>query len=165
MNLTHPIFVVDGMHGSLARKLRMFGFDTLYYNDAEDDKLIDLALGEGRVLLTSDRTLYQRTIKAGAKSLLLTGAGDLDDIMKVLTGMGIEGVEFLPSRSRCPLCNGLLEERGKDSVGAAVPSGVLEKHSKFYLCGGCSKVYWEGSHAKKIIEFGRNVNRRLGRSG
>ena len=37
MNIMQPVFVVDGMLGSLARKLRMFGFDTLYYNDAEDD--------------------------------------------------------------------------------------------------------------------------------
>lgn len=161
MNLTRPAFVVDGMLGGLARKLRMFGFDTLYYNNAEDARLIDLALEEERVLLTGDKTLHRKAAKAGARGVLLTGANELDDAVKVLASMGIASIEFAPERSRCPLCNATLEERDKDSMRGKVHAGVLERHSRFYLCTGCSKVYWEGSHIKKVGEFERSVNGRL----
>ncbi len=49
-----PRFVADAMLGSLARKLRIFGFDTLYFKDGGDSELLKLAKSEGRILLTSD---------------------------------------------------------------------------------------------------------------
>ncbi|XP_023339839.1 exonuclease mut-7 homolog isoform X2 [Eurytemora carolleeae] len=30
-----------------------------------------------------------------------------------------------------------------------VPQGVLEKHSEFWVCSSCGKVYWQGSHWEK----------------
>ncbi|MFQ5920863.1 MAG: Mut7-C RNAse domain-containing protein [Nitrososphaerales archaeon] len=163
MNATaaEQLFVVDGMLGTLARKLRIFGFDTLYYNDAEDERLVEVAIKDGRVLLTSDRTLFQIAAKRGARSILLAGENDLDDFAHVLSSLGIAGIEFASERSRCSLCNGVLEERAKDSVKDLVPAGLLERHSRFYLCSKCRKVYWEGSHIKKMQEFARGVNGRL----
>jgi hypothetical protein len=156
-----PVFVVDGMLGSLARKLRMFGFDTLYYNNAEDEKLIEIGLKENGVLLTGDRSLFQRAMKVGLHSILLTGADEVDDIAHVLKSLDIASVKIVSEKSRCPICNEQLEKSDRNSVKNYVPAGVLDKHSEFYFCKKCSKVYWEGSHFKKLEEFEHSVNKRL----
>ena len=81
MRKMRSVFVVDGMLGSLARKLRMFGFDTLYYNDADDDRLIEVGKQENRVILTCDKMLFQRAINIGLDSILLVGSNDVDDMV------------------------------------------------------------------------------------
>jgi len=164
MNVMQPVFVVDGMLGSLARKLRMFGFDTLYYNDAEDERLIQIGLKESRVLLTGDRALFQRAMKVGLNSILLKGVDEVDDLAHILENLNIASIKIVSEKSRCPMCNESLETSDGNSMKDYVPAGVLDKHSKFYFCKKCSKVYWEGSHFKKLEEFEHNVNRRLSKT-
>lgn len=164
MRKMQPVFVVDGMLGSLARKLRMFGFDTLYYNYADDDRLIGIGKQENRVILTCDKMLFQRAINMGLDGILLVGSNDVNDMVHVLKNFEINILEFAPQRSRCSLCNNTLDISDKNSVKDHVPPNVLARHEKFYFCKQCNKVYWEGSHLKKLQEFGRNVNRRLGNS-
>ncbi len=53
--------------------------------------------------------------------------------------------------SRCPLCNGEVEEVDRREVQETVPQGAL-KHAKFWACEKCEKVYWEGRHWKNIKE-------------
>ncbi|HVB95073.1 MAG TPA: Mut7-C RNAse domain-containing protein [Nitrososphaerales archaeon] len=43
---SRPRFIADAMLGSLARKLRIFGFDTSYFSDGRDIELEDLARKE-----------------------------------------------------------------------------------------------------------------------
>jgi len=154
-------FIADGMLGSLARKLRMFGFDTLYYNDIDDDKLIEIGKQQERILLTCDKMLFQRAVNAGICSVLLDGSSDADDMAHVLKSNRIYSVEFLPEKSRCPLCNGALDICDKNSINKLIPEKVVSMHEKFYLCKQCNKVYWEGSHLKKLQQFGLDVQRRL----
>lgn len=154
-------FLADGMLGSLARKLRMFGFDTLYFNNIDDDKLIEIGKEQNRVLLTCDKMLFQRAINADVCSILLDGVADVDDMVHVLKNNKIFSVEFLPERSRCPVCNGMLDTRDKNSINELVPNRVIDMHETFYVCKQCKKVYWEGSHMKKLREFVLNVKRKL----
>src|SRR5271155_5865762 len=53
-----PKFLVDGMLGSLSRKLRMLGFDTIYDSSSADSELRSLAKITNRILLTGDVELY-----------------------------------------------------------------------------------------------------------
>lgn len=154
-------FIVDGMLGSLARKLRMFGFDTLYYNDIDDDRLIEIGKQQNRVLLTCDKVLFQRAINAGIISVLLDGSGDVDDMAHVLKNNKINSVEFLPEKSRCPLCNGMLDTCDKNSIEKLIPEKVVNMHETFYRCKQCNKVYWEGSHLEKLREFSLKVKEKL----
>lgn len=164
MNVMQPVFVVDGMLGSLARKLRMFGFDTLYYNDAADEKLIEIGLKENRILLTGDRSLFQRAMKMGLNSILLNGIDEVDDLAHILQSLDIATVKIVSEKSRCPMCNEPLEISDRKSIKDYVPAGVLDRHSEFYFCKKCSKAYWEGSHFKKLEELEHNVNRRLSKT-
>lgn len=52
-------FVADVHLGTLARYLRLLGFDTLWRNDLDDDEIIDLSLAEKRIILTRDRGILR----------------------------------------------------------------------------------------------------------
>jgi len=49
-------FICDQMLGTLAKWLRIMGYDTLY-GDGDDSELIKMAVDEKRVLITRDREL------------------------------------------------------------------------------------------------------------
>src|ERR1700730_14511652 len=72
---TKPSFVVDGMLGSIARKLRILGFDTLYDSGMDDSILLETSAATGRILLTNDAELFLLAkrkripaIRSGAKT-------------------------------------------------------------------------------------------------
>ena len=60
-----PVFFADAMLGSIARKLRVFGFDTLYIRDINDDDVLEIASKLDRVILTCDKELFKRILKIG----------------------------------------------------------------------------------------------------
>ena len=53
-------FIADAMLGKLSKWLRILGFDTLYYRNKEDDKLLELAMKEDRQILTRKTSLKAR---------------------------------------------------------------------------------------------------------
>lgn len=55
-------FVADVHLGTLARLLRLLGFDTWYAPDADDQALTERAVGEERILLSRDRELLMRRV-------------------------------------------------------------------------------------------------------
>jgi uncharacterized protein len=36
------------------------------------------------------------------------------------------------------------------AVSDRVPPGVLQDREEFFLCGGCGRVFWHGSHWERI---------------
>jgi len=133
-------FLADGMLGSLAKWLRLLGFDTLYIKDMEDDELARVAIEQGRVLLTRDVELAGRD---GLASLLLAET-DLDaQVRRVLEEYPVgPGMPM----TRCSVCNGVLEDAEKGMVAGEVPEGVLERHDRFWRCPDCGRIYWKGTH-------------------
>ncbi|HKZ62792.1 MAG TPA: Mut7-C RNAse domain-containing protein [Nitrososphaera sp.] len=157
-----PSFIADAMLGSVARKLRIFGFDTLYIAHAHDDEILKVGIEQGRVILTADKELFKRIVKTGAPGVLVSGAGDLDDIVHILSKNRVTSVDLNGIGSRCSMCNGLLEERTPEQVRNGLPDRVAECHREFYQCNTCSKVYWEGGHLRHIRAFARSVDSKLG---
>jgi uncharacterized protein with PIN domain len=155
--LKAPRFVADAMLGSVARKLRIFGFDTLYMAHAPDDEILKTGMEEGRVILTADKELFKRAVKAGAPGVLVSGADEVKDLVHILAKSGVTSVST--AGSRCSVCNGLLEARTPAQV--KVPGRVAEFQSEFYQCVACGKVYWEGGHLRRIRALAKSVDSRL----
>ncbi len=126
----------------------MYGFDTIYDAKLDDDELIKIAESQNRTLLTSDKELVLRATSRRISAVLITGKNDAARLASVFRSLEIT-FELNPERSRCPICNGLLEEAEKSSL-ANIPKTVLERQEKFYVCKGCGKVYWQGSHWRKM---------------
>ncbi|MEJ2081418.1 MAG: Mut7-C RNAse domain-containing protein [Acidobacteriota bacterium] len=60
MASTEYRFFADAMLGTLARWLRILGYDTEYQRDVDDDDLVRRCVAEGRIALTKDRRLVER---------------------------------------------------------------------------------------------------------
>lgn len=142
-----PRFLVDSMLGSLARWLRIGGYDAEYRRDAEDDSLMEEASRTGRILLTRDRVLVLRAKKRGVETILVEGAGEVEQLGALAAALGLE---LDPSNSRCPKCNGSLTRVSRDEVRDRVPEASLEAFNVFWMCGSCGGVYWRGSHWDQI---------------
>lgn len=149
-------FIVDCMLGTLARKLRIFGFDSLYYNDIDDDKLLSIASSTDRILLTADRELFKKTLKNNSRCILVNG-NDEDDLVKISSILKLR-LRFDLKNSRCPLCNEQLLMCKKDEIKDMIPKKVYNANQEFAICNNCKKVYWKGSHIKNIIELEKKVN-------
>jgi uncharacterized protein with PIN domain len=143
-------FVADAMLGSLARKLRAFGFDTAYFKEGEDSELLSLAKSEGRVILTSDRALAHRGNHGGLVTLLVAGKNDSQRLSSVKEGALSRRLSIAHGEPRCSVCNGTLEPKSKSEVEGRVPPSVQKRHRRFYRCTTCGRVYWRGAHWKKL---------------
>jgi uncharacterized protein len=152
------------MLGSVARKLRIFGFDTLYIAHAPDDEILKTGIEQGRVILTADKELFKRVVKAGAPGVLVSGAGDVEDLAHILSKNYVTSVSLDGFGSRCSICNGPLEERTPGQVKDGIPNKVAKFQSEFYQCTDCGKVYWEGGHLKLIRALAKSVNIKLARA-
>lgn len=143
-------FVVDGMLGRLARWLRLLGYDTLYLRE-EDEEILRIALEEKRVLLTRDQGLYRKAVASGAEAAYLVSENGADQLAQLAKSMGIR-LDVDVSRSRCPSCNSPIEPADPSDLRRIVPATVLSRYNEFWKCTGCGKVYWRGSHWRKIGE-------------
>jgi len=143
-----PEFLCDAMLGSLARWLRFFGFDTLYFEPGlADDVLARTARLEGRWLLTRDRRLASE----GPRTLLLRTESLDGQLFEVFSRLGLNPRADL-DRSRCGECNGVLEGVGRNEVSKVVPPHVLATAPRFRRCPDCGRVFWPGTHSERIVE-------------
>ncbi|UCH71593.1 MAG: Mut7-C RNAse domain-containing protein [Thermoplasmatales archaeon] len=143
-------FLCDQMLGTLAKWLRICGFDTFYASaKIKDEDLIDIAKKEKRSLITRDKQLIGIGRKENLKIIEIDST-DLDEQLKrVLSNISIDKKNIL---SRCTICNSILNEIRKEDIGNKIPKRVFEKNEKFWLCTECNKIYWMGSHYDKIVE-------------
>ena len=151
-------FAVDAMLGSLARKLRAFGFDASYYKAGDDTGLLQTALNEGRILLTSDFALASRAASKQVKAILLTQKGDGARIAAIAKACKEDRTSLSRGDPMCSLCGGELERLRKDGLSTDVPPSVLASHRLFFRCLGCGQVYWRGSHWKKLRSLARRLS-------
>jgi uncharacterized protein len=136
-------FACDVHLGTLARRLRLLGFDTWYVNDATDATLVEVATkGTGRVLLTRDRGLLSRRVVVHG---LLPRSDDPDrQLLEVVRRFDL--VRVAAPLSRCVRCNDLLAPVTIEQVRDEVPPRSRRAFDRFARCRGCHQVYWPGSH-------------------
>lgn len=139
-------FAVDCMLGKLARWLRILGFDTLYFRSIQDSALLQIAREEDRILLTRDRGLFQRTGRQ--QSLFISSEKWRSQLEQVLKSFDLK--KEISVFSRCPECNQTLKFLSRSEARNLAPLHVLETASRFSLCPGCSRVFWKGSHQKRM---------------
>jgi hypothetical protein len=154
-----PRFLLDGMLGGLARWLRICGYDAKYLRRASDEELLGRASGEGLVLLTRDKLLHRKALRAGLESFLVEGETDAEKLASVSRRFGLS---LDPECSRCPECGELLRMAEREEVYDRVPPRTYEAYDEFWVCGSCGKVYWRGSHWRNIVETVEEASRIAG---
>jgi uncharacterized protein with PIN domain len=152
-------FIVDCMHGKLARKMRIYGFDTLYEANLDDDTILATAQKEERVIITSDKNLIERAYSERIPVVEAPLDSDVSRMTKIFRTYRLKP-NLNPKHSRCPHCNSMLIKISK-SQAEGVPKGVLRRKRIFYKCENCGRIYWYGSHWAKIRNFEETLKKRL----
>ncbi|QLD86383.1 Mut7-C RNAse domain-containing protein [Natronomonas halophila] len=138
-------FVLDVMLGKLAVHLRLAGYDTAYAGDRDieaDDRILELADAEDRILLTRDVELAERA----DDSILLTKR-DVESQLVELREAGVK-LEADEEPSRCGRCNGRLDAVPEDADTPEYAPDPAD--TDCWCCRDCGQVFWKGSHYERM---------------
>jgi uncharacterized protein with PIN domain len=155
-------FVTDGHLGKLARNLRLLGLDTSYAREADDRFLLRIMAEEDRALLTRDRRLLMHSVvRIG---YCPRSADPEEQTAEVLRRFGLlDPPNQLAPFTRCAECNGFLKTVPKTEVLERLSREPLTLlyYDEYRMCSTCSRIYWAGSHFRKLA---RRVHKLLGHS-
>jgi len=144
---TRPRFLCDEMLGSLCRHLRAAGYDTAFAsNGASDAELLRQCRAEGRYFLTQD-TLIREHKAANGIALILPHA-PLDRIAAQV-GAHYRLDWMSHAFTRCLLDNTPLVDADADAMLRA-PQDACKPGEPLRHCTACGRVYWRGSHYKRM---------------
>lgn len=123
----------------LGRWLRLVGLDVANPGNAEDPELVIKAEQENRVLITRDKRLADNCRTPGVECILIQSTS----LLGQLGEMAEVGIKMELKPQRCTICNGPLRE-------AVRCAGEQSPDEKTWECEVCGKLYWAGSHWKRI---------------
>lgn len=144
-------FLCDVHLGTLARNLRLLGFDAAYNRKWTDGELAMISIEEDRIILTRDRHLLMR--KNVEKGVCIRNQQPDRQILELLNRLGLKN-RCCPF-TRCLACNGILCPAGPGKALSEVeindvPEKVRHWCQEYTICDSCHKVYWKGSHYRKL---------------
>ncbi len=142
-------FVLDVHLGRLAGYLRMLGFDAAYRNSAEDPELVRIASEQQRVLLTRDRGLLLHS--AVTRGYWLRQTESRRQLAEVLRRFDLASA--VRPFTRCMTCNSVLAPVDRAAVLDRLPPRAAELHNAFLRCSGCGRVFWQGSHYRRMRQW------------
>ncbi len=139
-------FVVDVHLGTLARYLRLLGFDTVWRNDLQDPEIIQYALRERRIILTRDLgILKDGRVTHGYWLRSIDPQAQVEEVVRAFD----LGTQLAPY-SRCMECNGSVRSISRREAASRVPLQVFLVYQDFSRCESCGRVYWAGSHQRRL---------------
>ena len=147
-------FILDGMLGSLARWLRIIGYDTMYYVDKNDEELIIEALDTKRILISRDSSLIQNSLNKGAYAIQISSDNIKDQLREITETLELN---LSPKNSLCPKCNGSLKSIKKEFLRKEIPKRTYKAFNDFWQCVNCRRNYWKGSHWVRILNTLQNI--------
>jgi uncharacterized protein with PIN domain len=137
-------FAADTMLGRLAKWLRILGFDTRSMVLA-DPGVIESLISGGFIPVTR-REKFQDFIGV----VFIRSDHHFEQLMELISLVSITRDE-VRLFARCTLCNAALMRVPVEAVFGAVPDYVFETATDFRRCPECGRVYWPGSHRRKMV--------------
>ena len=142
-------FVADAHVGTLARYLRLLGFDTRFDPSLTDKALASISAKEERVLISRDRGLLKRSaVRHGVFVRDDEPRRQLVDLARRLD-LWDRAAPF----TRCMACNGLLDPVDKATIADRLEAGTRRHHDVFRRCTRCGRIFWAGSHHPHLLEL------------
>ena len=139
-------FFADVNVARLVRWLRAVGIDTVWEDAIADEDLVRWAIREKRFVLTLDKKLKEEW--RADNVLLLESDKSLEQLAQIVRRFNLK----MPDKifTRCLVCNSLLREATAEEIKAQAPPRAQENHNAFYYCPNCRRIYWEGSHTRRM---------------
>ncbi len=147
------------MLGTLAKKLRMFGFDCMYNSSIDDESIISLAKIESRVIITMDSNLAINAMKRDILVIKPESHTEKEQLIEIAKKMNFKKFEL--QYSHCSLCNGKLNIILEDQILEKIPPMIRRHTRNFWQCDECMHIFWEGSHIKNMKKLVGEINARL----
>ncbi len=144
--------LLDAMCGGIRAHLRMCGHDAAYALDRDveaDDRLLSVARGEDRTLVTRDRALAARA----DASILLTERS-VEGQLRELAAAGV-ALSLVDRPTRCGRCNGPVDAVAAD---VATPEYAPDPgETDVWRCRDCGGHFWKGSHWEDVAATLRDL--------
>lgn len=134
--------------GRLAKWLRIFGFDTIYFKQPRFSKLLLVAMQENRIIVTKNTRIGNHR---GVRIVRVVSNILKEQLCEVFKSLGIN-IEEMRLFCRCTICNQELTRVSKDEVKGKVPEFVFDTQNEFLACNKCSRIYWQGTHWGNVKE-------------
>jgi len=137
-------FIVDSMHGALARMLRIMGHDTLYVTGYDSDtRVLEKCASQNRILITGDRELHSRCTSI-CRSIYIPPSTPTSRAIAIIAKQTGMPLRINIRESRCPYCNTLLEPS---------PENLPWIKDSIYKCPSCNNYYWKGRHWRGLTQI------------
>jgi len=153
-----PAFVADVHLGRLVAYLRMMGFDTVYSTDCDDPELAQISSSQRRILLTRDLGLLKRRIVT--LGYFVRETDPLRQLEEIIRRFDL--LDFPMGALRCTHCNQALVAVEKAAIAERVPGNMLAYYDDFHQCSACDRIYWRGSHYRKLERFVEGLRDEMG---
>ena len=141
-------FIADAQLGGLAKYLRMMGFDTLYENGCTDAQIARISADEQRIVLTRDRALLMH--KLISHGCYVRATRPRQQLQEIVARLDLH--RAIKPFSRCLRCNRELQPVAKEAIRDRLPPTSASVHCRFWICDQCDKIYWEGSHWRRMAQ-------------
>jgi len=144
---TPPRFLCDPSLGGLARWLRAAGYEAEAARPRDGD-----LLGEARrrqaLLVTTDSRQASRMAAEGELQVLWIPS-NLSRVRQL--GVVLRDLDLEPREPRCMACGAELRAVPKREVADRIPPRTARWKDEYFLCAGCGRLYWQGTHWERIL--------------
>lgn len=131
----------------LGRWLRLLGRDAVLPAKKSDESLMIQAKDEGRTIITRDKMLFLDANRRGLACHLIHSNKIVEQIIEIAD----MGVALQIDPRRCTECNGILQE-----------TEFLQGKALRWQCEDCGKIYWVGSHWRRMENILEEARSRRG---
>jgi uncharacterized protein len=151
-------FIADENVGRLAKLLRLLGFDTFFFKDGDDSRIVEIALNENRIILTRDSHISERRLilNQRVKLVLIHSDRRLEQLKQVEDELGLRN-KSTPFRL-CLECNLPLRPIPPEAARERVPPFVFQTQKNYTECPQCGRVFWKGTHWQAMTRQLLNID-------
>lgn len=140
-------FYVDQTLGTLAKWLRLLGFDTEPIQLPPRGQARLPGRQPGVYFLSRQAAWAARQPRP---DLLVLTASDVEgQCMEVCRRLQLTPETWQPLQ-RCSDCNEPLQTLPHDQAEGRVPDYIFAQHRDFRTCPRCRRVFWDGTHQRRI---------------
>ncbi|HET8720312.1 MAG TPA: Mut7-C RNAse domain-containing protein [Candidatus Nitrosotenuis sp.] len=159
--MNNPKLIIDSMLGTIAKKMRILGFDCKYFNTVGDEDLLLVAKKENRTIITKDNKLADNAAKHDIAVVKVSLQTEREQLLEIAKAFGWKKYEYDADRARCPVCNGTLQQIQKKMTIDMVPPRIFEGVERFWICQHCYHLYWIGTHIRNLEKMIGEINGEL----
>lgn len=140
-------FFVDQNLGKLAKWLRLLGFDVVQIRLTHQE-LGNLAMPQRDTFILTRQISLPKKFRRPDLIVLESDQPEAQ-LTEICHRLHLPPETWEPLQ-RCNQCNHNLLPLPADQVEGMVPDYITQKHQQFFECPQCRRVFWEGTHQRRI---------------